>query len=177
MNAGTGVLTKPLMFVSSYAPLFVLLALRFDGATLRVVCGALALVGVVAAVWILRAQRGVTPDEYEVREARPAGTEASAYLAGYLLPFLTVSQPSGSDLAAYVLFIVVAGVVHVRTGIIQVNPTLFCLGWTILAVTDGHGVQRYLVTRHRYVRGDTLQAVAMGDDVLLERPPTTGGSS
>ncbi|RNI25086.1 hypothetical protein [Flexivirga caeni] len=173
MNAGTGVLTKPLMFVSAYAPLFVLLALRFDGATLRAVCAVLAVLGVIAAGAILRLHRGTTPGVHVVREARLAGTEASAFLAGYLLPFLTVSQPTGGDLAAYALFIVVAGIVHVRTGIIQVNPTLFCLGWTILALVDDQGGQYYLVTRHRYVPGDTLQAVAMGDDVLLERPPAT----
>lgn len=173
MSVGAGVLTKPLMFVSAYAPLFVLLALRFDGATLRWVCAALAVLGLVAALLIFRLQRGAAPGAYAVREARPAGTEASAFLAGYLLPFLTVSQPGGWDLAAYALFIVVAGIVHVRTGIIQVNPTLFCLGWTILAVTDDQGGQYYLVTRHRYVPGDTLHAVAMGDDVLLERPSST----
>jgi hypothetical protein len=41
-------LGKPLLFLSSYAPLFALLAVRFEQRWLWITCTALALVGTVA---------------------------------------------------------------------------------------------------------------------------------
>ncbi len=168
MAAGEGLLTKPVMFLSSYAPLFVMLTIRFDGRNLRVACFAAAVIGVTAVVLLVRRQAGVSAGDYVIVTARSAGGEASAYLAGYLLPFLTVSEPSSRDLLAYGVFFLVAGVVHVRTGIIQVNPVLFVLGWKVLAVEDENGYSGYLITKKRVLRGDTVRASRISDDVIVD---------
>lgn len=172
MNDGTGWLTKPLMFLSSYAPLFALLAIRFESLYLVISCLALALLG-VASVWLLlrEPQRatGSRRHRHKLKSADIAGTEASAYLAGYLLPFLTVAEPGRRDLVAYGVFLVVAGVVHARTGIIQVNPTLFVLGWTVLRVTDERGFSGFMLSRDRAREGDTVYATRLTNDVLVCR--------
>ncbi len=124
----SGVLAKPLMFLSSYAPLLAMLAIRFDDPALQIVCAVAVVVGVGGIVQLLRRQqKGPPAFEYQVIDAKPAGTEASAYLSGYLLPFVTAPEPSSRELIAYGLFLVVAYAIHVRTGIIQVNPMLFVL--------------------------------------------------
>lgn len=169
MGDGAGWLTKPLMFLSSYAPLFVMLAIRFDGLTLRAVCVAIAVVGVIGAYGLLRRQTSVSPGAHTIVSVESAGGAASAYLAGYLLPFVTAAEPSVRDLIAYSLFLLVAGVVHVRTGIIQVNPTLFLLGWTVLAVTDDQGFRGYLLTKQRVLPRATVHASRIADDVLVDR--------
>lgn len=173
------------MFLSSYAPLFLLLAIRFDGPALRIACGVAAVVGVVGMLALLhRQQHGPPALPYKVIDAQPAGTEASAYLAGYLLPFVTASEPGTRDLVAYVLFGVVAYAVHARTGIIQVNPLLFVLGWSVLRVTTtsrsstsgpgaaaypATGSSRYLITKRRIVPPEEVSASRMADDVLVDR--------
>ncbi|OMC38988.1 hypothetical protein A5740_02805 [Mycobacterium sp. GA-1841] len=176
MADGTGWLTKPLMFLSSYSPLFAMLAIRFDGCPLRIACGLAAAVGLAVLPVVMHFQRTGCPNQHTLDVVRPAGGGASAYLAGYLLPFLTVSNPSAADLAAYGVFITVTFLVHVRTEIIQVNPTLFLFGWRIYAFTDSGGLDGHLICRRRILSGDTVQAYRMTNDILLlaEENPETG---
>lgn len=168
MTDGAGWLTKPLMFLSSYAPLFVMLAIRFEDSTLRLWCTLIATAGAIALPVVMSHQRRGSPGEHIIVSVQTGGTGASSYLAGYLLPFLTVSRPTTTDLVAYGLFLLVALLVHLRTEIIQVNPTLFIFGWRIYAFTDSKGLQGHIISRARVVSGDTVRAYRMTNDVLLQ---------
>src|SRR5271163_2012183 len=108
MRDGTGWLTKPLMFLSSYAPLFIMLGIRFEDCVLQVVCAATAALGLVALPVVMRLERAGSTSVYSLISVKPAGSGASSYLAGYLLPFLTVSRPTALDLMAYGVFLIVA---------------------------------------------------------------------
>lgn len=171
MNEGTGWLTKPLMFLSSYAPLLLILAIRFEEGWLRITCATLAVLGVLGLLALMRFQheRPEQQARHTLTKVRQAGEGASSYLAGYLLPFVTISSPSLTDLAAYVGFFAVAYAVTTRTGIIQVNPTLFLFRYTVDSITDEHGSQRYLLsrTRQRVAPGATVWTSRMTNDVLL----------
>lgn len=180
-GGGTGWLTLPLMFLSSYAPLLLILAIRFEDSWLRLTCVALAVVGIVGllALMCLHHEPLDQQGRHTLKEVRGAGEGASSYLAGYLLPFVTIGNPSLTDLAAYVGFFVVAYVVTTRTGIIQVNPTLFLLGYRVDSITDEHGAQRYMLSRTRdsLTQGVTVRASRMTNDVLISerssRPPSS----
>jgi hypothetical protein len=162
-------IAKLLMFISSYSPLFALLAVRFDDLVLRWSCVGLVAVGVFSLYLILKLDKRAEPGPHRIVTAKKAGTEASAYLAGYLLPFLTVSDPAVSDLVAYGGFLVVAAIVHVRTGIIQVNPLLFCFGWTVLSFVDDKNMSGYLLTKKRVLHDDVVWATSLSDDVFVHR--------
>jgi hypothetical protein len=56
-----------------------------------------------------------------------AGAEVSGYLAAYLVPFLVVVEPAPGDLVAYAIFLVVAGLIYVRSGLMQINPTVYLM--------------------------------------------------
>jgi hypothetical protein len=171
MTGGTGVLTTPLMFLSSYAPLLALLAIRFDGATLKLVCAGLALLGVAGLLALMHFQHQAPAQQgrYTLTEVRQAGEGAASYLAGYLLPFVTIGTPSAWDLVAFVGFFLVAYAVTAKTGIIQVNPTLFLVGYTIYQVTDSWGSQRYLLSRTKeaITSGSAVKASRLSSDILL----------
>lgn len=169
MTDGAGWLTKPLLFLSSYAPLFVMLAIRFDDSTLRIWCALIAVAGAIALPVVMSLQRKGFPGEHTIVSVQTGGTGASSYLAGYLLPFLTVSRPTTIDLVAYGVFLLVALLVHLRTEIIQVNPTLFIFGWRIYGFTDSKGLQGHIISKKRVVAGDTVKAHRMTDDVLLRQ--------
>lgn len=171
MGDGTGVVTKPIMFLSSYAPLLMILAIRFDGLGIQATCLLLAVAGILGLFILMhfqhedRSQQG----RYTLKDVRQAGEGASSYLASYLLPFVMIDSPSVWDLVAYGGFFFVAYVVTVNTGIIQVNPTLFCLGYRIYFVTDHEGAQRYLIGKSRAMitKDATVLASRMTNDVLL----------
>lgn len=174
MADGTGVLTKPLMFLSSYAPLFVILAIRFETLWLRIACISIAAMGIAGLFLLMHFQHTPVDEQgkHHLLTASPAGEGASSYLAGYLLPFVTVGTPSPSDLTAYAVFFLVAYLVHARTEIIRVNPALFLFGWKVYAVTDCKGFQGHLISRakEKVVPGAKVFASRMtGDLLLLER--------
>jgi hypothetical protein len=162
-------LGKPLLFVSSYAPLFGLLAIRFQQQWLRISCLVLACLGTGALWLLLRLDARASPGPHTLVVVKDAGPEAASYLAGYLLPFLTVATPSIRDIIAYLGFLVVAAAVHLRSSVIQVNPLLYLSGYRVLAVEDDHGPAAYMVTRRRPVVGTQVLATRFRDDVLVDR--------
>jgi len=172
MNRGTGLLIKPGIFLSSYAPLFAMLAIRFDDARLRWVCIVLATAGLVIVVLcIVGVPRLIGASVYRIDRVSPAGAEAAGYLASYLLPFLTVALPTSRDLWAYGVFLIIAGIVYTRTAVIQVNPMLLILGWQILRIENSEGLNAYLVSRRSVVAGDRVRGVRLASDVIIDRTP------
>jgi hypothetical protein len=162
-------LGKPLLFLSSYAPLFGLLAIRFSEAWLWTSCLVLAVIGAASLLLLLLLDRRASPGPHNVTSIRAAGPEAAAYLASYLLPFLTVSAPSVRDLLAYTGFMLVAAAIHLRSSVVQVNPLLYVLGYQVLEVVDDRGFTGYLITPRRVAPGDRIMASRFRDDVLVDR--------
>ncbi|MGW4829873.1 hypothetical protein ACWEOG_19985 [Amycolatopsis japonica] len=164
-------LAKPLLFLSSFSPLFTLLAFRFDRAWLVISCAALALMGGLAAYLILHIDSRSTPGVHKIVSVRDAGSEAAAYLGAYLLPFVTVSTPTVRDALAYLGFMLVAASVYIRSSVVQINPLLYILGYRVLAVEDSNAMQAYLIIRRRITPGDTVWATRLGVDVIVDRTP------
>jgi hypothetical protein len=125
----------------------------------------------VASLWLLlRLDARSSPGPYVLASARDAGAEAAAYLASYLLPFLTVATPTLRDVIAYAGFLVVAATIHLRSSVAQVNPLLYLLGYRVLAVTDDRGLSAYMITRHSvFPAGARVLATRFRDDVLVDR--------
>jgi hypothetical protein len=164
-------IAKLLLFLSSYAPLFALLAIRFEPRHLIIICASLAVLGLLGLVLLLcldaRASRGV----HELTAVRDAGNEAASYLGAYLLPFVTVATPTVRDLIAYGGFMIVAGAVYIHSSVVQINPLLYLVGYRIYAAEDTNGLQAYLVARRRIRVGDSVEATRFGDSVLIDRTP------
>jgi hypothetical protein len=118
------------LFVSSYSPLFVIAAIRFDGFQLKAVCAVIASMGAVAALLVVI---GVTQRKSErvaaVGSIEDRGSDVAGYLAAYLLPFVTVTQPTGADIAGYGVFLTVCAVIYVQSEMVQINPLLYFLGY------------------------------------------------
>lgn len=167
MVRGGVVLAKPLLFFSSYAPLFAILALRFEPRWLVITCVLLALAGVAALLSLLLAQRSVGVGSHVIVTIQDAGGEAAAYLGAYLLPFLTISEPSLRDLAAYGLFLAVAAVIYIHTPIVQINPLLYVIGYRVLRAKDSNDAAFYLVCRSNVAVGDLVWASLWDSDVKV----------
>jgi hypothetical protein len=149
--------------------LFALLATRFEPMWLWVGCATLAGLGLLGLLVLLRLDARAEPGPHELVAVRSAGGEAAAYLASYLLPFVTVSVPGWRDVLAYAGFLLVAAAVYVRTPVIQVNPLLYVLGYQVWSIRDTGGLESYLVSRRRVSAGDKILATRFGPDVLIRR--------
>jgi len=156
------------LYLSSYAALFGILAVRFNGLALRLVCAGLFAAGVLDTFRITtKIRSGLVQHEITVKSSEDTGGEVSGYLASYLLPFVTVPTPGWRDLLGYGLFLLVGLVIYVRSNLVRVNPTLYLLGYRVLHVRYGAGRDQFLVTRIAPSDGETVN-VADVAGVLLE---------
>jgi hypothetical protein len=100
-----------------------------------------------------------------------AGAEVSGYLAAYLLPFLTVAEPSPIDLVTYGIFVLVAGLIYVRSGLMQINPTVYLLNRRVLrasAPVKGASKEVFVISRRDLRVAETLKAERFSDRVYID---------
>ncbi|HLG69778.1 MAG TPA: hypothetical protein VK009_05070 [Chloroflexota bacterium] len=154
-------------FLSSYAPLFVLLALRFDCWYERGPCLGLGVLSAVDLLWMLRDARRIQPTPYRISSIKDRGSDVAGYLATYLLPFLVVGLPTLADVAAYVLFLVVTGIVYVKSDMIHINPLLYLLGYRSAEVATDNGLAGFLIARDLPSGGDNIRAARVRGNVLV----------
>ncbi len=94
------------------------------------------------------------------------------YVASYIIPFVTLPLSGWQQIASFVIFVFILGVVYVNSeDMIRVNPMLnLLLGYRLYEVTLEHGEDSYaLITRRRIKRGDTVSLVTVGSGIFLEK--------
>lgn len=164
----TGAAIRLRLFLCSYVPLFVIGLIRFENLWVQLACALLALAGALLGYTVIRQHRLLVSEVVRVAQTEDHGPHVAGYLATYLLPFVTVAQPSVRDLAAYVLFLMVVAVVYIRSDMLQINPTLYLAGWTVNAVTLGGGSHSFLIARRRPLPGTEHSVVRLDHTVFLE---------
>ncbi|WP_150243882.1 hypothetical protein [Nocardiopsis quinghaiensis] len=172
-------LAKFILFFSSYSPLFLMLAIKFKGndvdlrlfslGHVQIFMFCLFFAGVAGLSVIIITDKRSSAGPHEITQVQPAGTEAASYLAAYLLPFMTTSEPSGPDLVSYAIFFMMAALIHLHTSVAQINPLLYIMGYRVLKVRTKLGLNAYLVTRRHIQENEVIKASKFGDDMLIER--------
>lgn len=157
------------MFVSSYSPLFLILAIQFEARWLQVACAAIAALGVLTLLLLLHAMKGKNKTPFRVVSVADQGAEVAGYLATYLLPFLTISEPAPKDLVAYGLFLVVVGIVYVQSDMVQINPLLYLMRYRVSGITTSDGWNGYLIARQRPLKDQSLLVSRFINTLALER--------
>lgn len=162
-------------------------ALRFESPYLRVAFGALSVLGVLVAVHLLLRGREDFPSNTPITVTGEGGSEISGYLAAYLLPFLTIAAPPLLDGFAYLIFFLVAGLVYVRSGLMQINPTIYLLrrrvvrGSVPVQVKKGHLLKEvFVITKVDRRVGEDIRGERFSDRVFIdhaEQPRHQGGKN
>lgn len=141
------------LFLSSYAPLFLILAVRFTQFWLVIACVAAAVLGVGLAIWILYAHGQSASHSLQITKSEDVGGQATTYLVTYLLPFVAVDEPTLREVVAYGIFFAVAALIYVRSDMQQVNPIFYLLQRRIMKVTTAQDRTLYAITRRRLLPG------------------------
>jgi hypothetical protein len=162
-----GFFVKLRLFLASYVLLFVALAFRFEAEWLMYICIALAAVGLLDAINLLfRVPRKLAKTPVTFDRINDIGSDVSGYMATYLLPFLTVGQPTARDLTGYLIFIIVAGLIYTRSNMIQVNPTFYLLGHKVSRVESGNW-SGYVISPNGVKAHQTYQGVKISSNILI----------
>jgi hypothetical protein len=173
------------LFLSSYLPLFALVAARSAGKAnlVAATCVALVLAGAVGTVLFLRSAKKKTRGRYELLDVQKRDGDVAAYAATYLLPFVTVFGGHWRDVVTLAAFIAFLGVIYVRSRLIYVNPLLAAFGyhlWQVIPITAGadRGFEqphwpRYLLARRSDLYSkEKIAAYRVLDDLLLAAEDT-----
>lgn len=160
-----------LWFLSSYAPLWLMLGLRFDPLWLSGVLISVSLLcgGVVG--FLVTRSAAERPSSTTLTVVGDGGSEVSGYIASYLLPFLTIGDPGAREFAMYGVFLLVAGLVYVRSGLMQVNPTIYMFNRGVkratIAARGGGTAEVFVITRRNLRAGDRVHAERFSDRVYI----------
>jgi hypothetical protein len=170
------------LFLSSYSPLFALLALRTyhkSTAMFDLSCVALiiALAGIAA---FLLAATFRHAERHRVLSAQSRDGDVAGYAAAYLLPFLGIFGAGWRDVLALALFIALIGVIYVQSRMIYVNPVLIMLGYHLYSVqtttapvgNDPPSPQaRWLLCRRsELIPGDAIGVRQLAGETLFSFP-------
>lgn len=164
-------IAKSFLFLGSYSPLFLLLAIRLDDMWVRVACVLLFGLGAFGMFAYLKVNETSQPLDFQLKSVRDTGSESAAYLATYLLPFLTVTSPSLRDAIAFTGFLGVAYLVNLQSSLIQVNPLLYCFGYRVWAIETVNGMRSYLIAPKNSDLSPfiPLHAAQIDQEVLFQR--------
>jgi hypothetical protein len=161
------ILLRVRLFVSSYTVLFVIMAVRTESGVLRIASVVLAVGGLTSALSILHAARAKGAGMVRVSTVRDRGSEVAAYLATYLLPFVTAADPGVRDIVADVLYLLTAGIVYTSSTMLEVNPTLYCLLLRVTTVRTTAGAQLHVISHRRPTPDSELAVRWLADDVVV----------
>jgi hypothetical protein len=164
--------TRALLFVSSYAPLLVILGIRnsFGHWSISLGLFSLAAVSVVVLVVFLRLAGRLGSHAITVQTSSARDGEAMSYVVTYLLPFLGLDSESWADQISLAVFLLVLVVLYISSNLIHMNPMLNLLRYRILEIDSADGKRSTLLTKRAYIRpGTTISAVSLSDAILLEK--------
>lgn len=139
-----------------------MMAIRFDDVGLEITLGILAGVGIASLISLLHAIPKLEADSYTVVRVVDRGPDVAGYVATYLLPLLTVSQPTTRDLLAYGLFLAIVGLIYLRSGMAAINPLLYLFRYRVATIETDDGKGRSLVARSVPEPGE----VVVGQEVV-----------
>jgi hypothetical protein len=164
--------TRVLLFLSSYAPLFLIIAMR-GWSDSRYLAGGLAVLAILSVVVLfifIRNARKLTADKITVDSIISRDGDAMSYIVTYLLPFLAVKLSDVTDAASLGIVLFVIAILYVNSNMIYTNPVLNIAGYHIFEIQDAEGKTMALICRRAYVRtGSEIDVISIGDYVLLEK--------
>jgi hypothetical protein len=95
--------------------------------------------------------------------------EAMAYIVTYIIPFLAIPLHGWKEGISLCIFFIVLGVLYVNSNMIHINPMLNLFGYHLYEITTEDGGVHSLLTKRTVRHRETIEAVKLGDEILLEK--------
>lgn len=163
-------LVRLLLFLSSYAPLFVITGLQWHAKIGKWSILLFSVAGIsIVALWIFfLLSRRIAVVPIEIESARSLNAEALNYVATYIFPFLDSRPDDPLYAVGLVVLYGMLGIIYVNSNMIHINPLLNLVGYRLIEIEIG-GTVCSLITRRRFIaRGSTIRVRRLGDDVYME---------
>lgn len=134
-----GGVSKSALFLSSYAPLFAILAIKYHANDTWVALGSslATVISVLLFIFLLVAlSRGSVSEPVKVKAVARRDGEILSYAITYFLPFLSLDLSKKEDLASFLLLYGVIWLSYVRANAIHINPLFHILGYRLFEIEE-----------------------------------------
>jgi hypothetical protein len=167
------------LFLSSYSPAFLILAVRsfhYSTALFAISLG-VAIVSASAFLLFIRVAREGGPFRAMIEDVEPRDGDLAAFVATYLLPFVVVFGVTAQDVIALALFLFFIGVLWINSRMIYLNPLLALAGYHVYVVrirpvgapTTESLPRSFLLSHTRDLRaGDEVRPDRISPGVLID---------
>lgn len=154
--------TRILLFLSSYAPLFLILGYdAYPGSW--ILASIFSTVGFVSflGLWGYVCYWLPTKTKLLITAKRvdPQDSEAVSYLVFYLFPFLDVNLQSLGESFPMIILLIVMATIYVNSNMMYVNPSLNLMGFHIFEVEDENGNTYGMISKSKYIRPGTSMEI------------------
>ena len=165
------ILTRLLLFVSSYFPLSLIFFALFIHRRPWIAISILSIgtLGLVGLALYLRVASRLSAIRVQVTDFKQRDGDSMSYIVSYVIPFLAVPFNGFAEGVALSIFFIVLGLLYVNSNMIQINPMLNLGGYHTYEITLDDGTIHALITNRRISRGAVLSVIKAGDDILLEK--------
>jgi hypothetical protein len=166
------------LFLVSYAPLAVILAVQNSTETWPVeaslafwIPAAIGAYGLLDAFRLPRGalRKGGRPVEFG--DVTEEGGQVAAYIATYLLPFLSLNLLGWRAWVSIVIYLLVLLVVFVQSDLALVNPALYLMGWRVVGAHHAGRRVLVLVPSSQSVSAGCWPVVAFGRFYIYKEDP------
>lgn len=161
-----------LLFLSSYSPLLVIIAIRHynDAKGVAIASFVIAALAVCALFLYIRMAQRLSPVSINTTYVEARSGETMSYIVTYLIPFLDFNLGDIEDAIALAVLIFILGVIYVNSNLVSVNPILNLAGFHLFEISSAGGPRKTLLSRRSYIPPEgTLTAVALGNYALMEK--------
>ncbi len=163
-------ITRMSLFISSYIPLILVLAIQSEFKPLWIYAplAVLGIVSLLIVLLLLKIARGVAPVGFKVDQFSDKDEDITSYFMVYLIPFIGFDAADWTCAAALLVVFLCLMIIRINSNRLYINPMLSLLQYRIYEVSDAGGVKHTLLTEKNLVRGVVLNVVHVDNLVLLE---------
>lgn len=153
---------KSILFLSSYAPLFAILSIKYYPIDKGVALGSLMVLGISLILFaglMIYLHRNASPINVKVKAVARRDGELLSYAITYFLPFLSLDLSEIYDLISFLLLYAVIWLAYVRANAIHINPLFHICGYRLFEVEDADsGRSITVITPDPFIHpGETIQ--------------------
>ncbi len=123
---------KIFLFLSSYTPLFAILAIK--NYTCNYFVAAMATIIVISFLFlflVLRKTSKMSGEFQEIRDMEDKSDKFLEYIIAYIIPFLGFSFDNIPDIVSLAIVFVIISILYIRSDLIYMNPILNFLGYNL----------------------------------------------
>ncbi len=149
--------TKIFLFLSSYAPLFLILAIKnYTNVDFVIAMGIVILISIAFLIYIIKKSSEMSGEYREIKEVEDKSNQFLEYIIAYMIPFLGFSLGNITDLISLAIIFFIIAVLYVRSDLIYMNPMLNFMNYNLYKINSGKD-DFMIITKEDLERGKKVR--------------------